>query len=163
MLSSVVIAIYLSCECLLWPFAQPRRQQDVEEEGRGRYQNILIYSNDQHIEENTEAIIENNMRFMEMLNRIIRAIEERKERIEERIQKALEKMHPPMKYGVEELECASTSVCAICLVDFEAGESYQAYPMCNHIFHSNCIHSWSKKNLTCPICRSCISDDRVSF
>jgi SUMO ligase MMS21 Smc5/6 complex component len=29
---------------------------------------------------------------------------------------------------------------------------------CNHIYHNNCIEEWLKKNNTCPICRTIISN-----
>jgi hypothetical protein len=29
--------------------------------------------------------------------------------------------------------------------------------LCNHVFHTNCIKKWSKRNQTCPICRSSLT------
>lgn len=82
MLSLVVITIiYVSCECFCWPFLRSLLG-DVEE-GRGRYGNIINSNDDdddeEEEEENSEILIQNNTKFMEMLDMIIRVIEEKRE------------------------------------------------------------------------------------
>ena len=42
--------------------------------------------------------------------------------------------------------------CSICLANFKKGEESIILP-CIHIFHSECIGAWVKKNHTCPICK----------
>ncbi|CAI2359325.1 unnamed protein product [Moneuplotes crassus] len=47
--------------------------------------------------------------------------------------------------------------CCVCLEDFEVGENIMELH-CNpkshgHMFHLECIDSWSKKEKTCPLCR----------
>ena len=42
--------------------------------------------------------------------------------------------------------------CVICLCEFEIGDQVSALP-CLHVFHTECIASWIKKHLQCPICK----------
>jgi len=42
--------------------------------------------------------------------------------------------------------------CIICLEEFEIGDTISTLP-CTHIFHSNCIIIWIKKNCECPLCK----------
>jgi hypothetical protein len=50
------------------------------------------------------------------------------------------------------LEGADEQCCAICLVDFEHGETVKRLP-CNHIFHDEeCISKWLEKSTNCPVC-----------
>lgn len=50
----------------------------------------------------------------------------------------------------------SCNECAICLEDFQRGHLCQVFPVCKHIFHSDCIDHWLQRKLTCPICRNCL-------
>ncbi|KAI8006459.1 putative E3 ubiquitin-protein ligase ATL44 [Camellia lanceoleosa] len=45
--------------------------------------------------------------------------------------------------------------CAICLEDFEEGDTCGVLPSCDHSFHPKCIRRWLVKNQnqTCPLCR----------
>ncbi|CAI2377860.1 unnamed protein product [Moneuplotes crassus] len=52
----------------------------------------------------------------------------------------------------------NTPSCCVCLDDFEIGEDVIELH-CNsgqngHIFHVHCIDNWSKKEKTCPLCRT---------
>ncbi|KAK7324583.1 hypothetical protein VNO77_28257 [Canavalia gladiata] len=69
--------------------------------------------------------------------------------------RALNKLPPLVGYG-EHNVIKRYGDCAICLEDFELGQFCQVFPVCSHIFHSNCIDNWLQKKLTCPVCRSCI-------
>ena len=42
--------------------------------------------------------------------------------------------------------------CVICLSEFQIGEKIAALP-CLHIFHYDCIKSWLKTDLICPVCK----------
>ncbi|KAK3189366.1 hypothetical protein Dsin_028927 [Dipteronia sinensis] len=44
--------------------------------------------------------------------------------------------------------------CAVCLSEFEEGESGRVLPKCNHSFHVDCIDMWFHSHSTCPLCRS---------
>ncbi|KAI3828685.1 hypothetical protein L1987_02793 [Smallanthus sonchifolius] len=44
--------------------------------------------------------------------------------------------------------------CAVCLSEFEAGETGRILPKCKHSFHTDCIDMWFGSNSTCPLCRS---------
>lgn len=49
------------------------------------------------------------------------------------------------KYGVE---------CVVCLSELVEGDKTRVLPMCNHLFHADCIDSWLRSHSTCPICRN---------
>ncbi|KAK7244306.1 hypothetical protein RIF29_39126 [Crotalaria pallida] len=70
--------------------------------------------------------------------------------------RASKKLPPLVNYGKHHELIRSCVDCAICLENFEVGQFCQVFPVCNHIFHSDCIDHWLQKKLTCPICRSCI-------
>lgn len=44
--------------------------------------------------------------------------------------------------------------CAICLDAFKIGSVCRTFPICRHIFHSQCIDPWLSRSRSCPICRS---------
>ncbi|XP_014499136.1 RING-H2 finger protein ATL2 [Vigna radiata var. radiata] len=44
--------------------------------------------------------------------------------------------------------------CAVCLYEFELGESGRVLPKCNHSFHTDCIDMWFHSHDTCPLCRA---------
>ncbi|XP_061365883.1 putative RING-H2 finger protein ATL19 [Gastrolobium bilobum] len=72
--------------------------------------------------------------------------------------RASKKLPPLVNYGKHEA-IRSCNECAICLEDFDVDQFCQVFPVCKHIFHSDCIDHWLQKKLTCPICRSrCIQD-----
>lgn len=43
--------------------------------------------------------------------------------------------------------------CAVCLSEFEEGETGRVLPTCHHSFHIECIDMWFHSHSTCPICR----------
>ena len=68
---------------------------------------------------------------------------------------------PKFKYNKIDLNGSfsddKNEVCAICLCDFEQDELMLKLPLCNHIFHSNCVTNWISRNSFCPYCRRQIS------
>ncbi|KAJ0264259.1 RING-H2 finger protein ATL2 [Hirschfeldia incana] len=46
--------------------------------------------------------------------------------------------------------------CAVCLSEFEEGESGRVLPGCKHTFHVDCIDMWFHSHSTCPLCRSLV-------
>lgn len=44
--------------------------------------------------------------------------------------------------------------CPICLSEFEDGETMKVIPYCCHVFHPQCIDTWFRTHVTCPLCRS---------
>lgn len=50
--------------------------------------------------------------------------------------------------------------CAVCLSEFEEGESGRVLPNCKHSFHIECIDMWFQSHSTCPLCRSPVEPGR---
>ncbi|KAF5187517.1 Ring-h2 finger protein atl29 [Thalictrum thalictroides] len=48
------------------------------------------------------------------------------------------------KYGLE---------CAVCISEFTDDDSLRSIPVCNHVFHPECIDLWLGSHTTCPVCR----------
>ncbi|KAK7411808.1 hypothetical protein VNO78_03249 [Psophocarpus tetragonolobus] len=46
--------------------------------------------------------------------------------------------------------------CAVCLSKFEQHDVLRLLPLCCHAFHAECIDTWFRSNLTCPLCRSAV-------
>ncbi|XP_071736056.1 RING-H2 finger protein ATL52-like [Rutidosis leptorrhynchoides] len=46
------------------------------------------------------------------------------------------------------------SDCAVCLSEFQEGESLRLLPKCGHAFHLPCIDTWLTSHSSCPLCRS---------
>lgn len=51
------------------------------------------------------------------------------------------------KIGSGDLECS------ICLNELEDRETVRLLPVCNHLFHVDCIDAWLYSHATCPVCR----------
>ncbi|KDP43948.1 hypothetical protein JCGZ_05415 [Jatropha curcas] len=43
--------------------------------------------------------------------------------------------------------------CPICLGEFEEKEMLKMIPYCKHVFHLECIDTWLKMHVNCPVCR----------
>ncbi|KAG0517486.1 hypothetical protein BDA96_09G093200 [Sorghum bicolor] len=46
--------------------------------------------------------------------------------------------------------------CVICLGLVQVGEVVRRLPVCNHLFHVECIDMWLRSHSTCPICRAAV-------
>ena len=51
-------------------------------------------------------------------------------------------------------EAEKDNKCSICIQDFDKNTVVLE---CGHLFHFNCLITWSKNNTTCPLCRRNIS------
>lgn len=58
-----------------------------------------------------------------------------------------------LKIGSGDLECA------VCLSEFEEGETLRLLTKCNHVFHLDCINLWLSGHVTCPVCRAELTPD----
>ncbi|XP_047329464.1 RING-H2 finger protein ATL80 [Impatiens glandulifera] len=55
---------------------------------------------------------------------------------------------------------AKFSDCAICLMEFSAGEEVRVLPQCGHGFHVVCIDTWLGSHSSCPSCRQILVASR---
>ncbi|CAN0841379.1 RING-H2 finger protein ATL8, partial [Linum grandiflorum] len=61
---------------------------------------------------------------------------------------------PSYTYGEDESPPSRSSVCSICLSEYQNGDSLRLLPNCGHVFHKGCIDLWlSTRSSSCPICR----------
>lgn len=44
--------------------------------------------------------------------------------------------------------------CAVCRMEFDAGECVQCLPACGHVYHEDCLAPWLAENKCCPICKT---------
>lgn len=49
------------------------------------------------------------------------------------------------------------ATCSICLDYLKNGEQLRKIPICNHIFHADCLLSWLQVNEICPNCKNEVS------
>ncbi|KAJ0594176.1 putative transcription factor C2H2 family [Helianthus annuus] len=61
---------------------------------------------------------------------------------------------PVFVYSTETEAKTNVVECAVCLSEFENGESGRVLPNCKHCFHTECIDMWFYNHSTCPLCRS---------
>eukprot|EP00118_Oscarella_pearsei_P004667 m.20328 g.20328 ORF g.20328 m.20328 type:complete len:297 (+) comp27996_c0_seq2:156-1046(+) len=52
--------------------------------------------------------------------------------------------------------------CVVCQDKFQLHENVCELPVCNHLFHSDCILPWLKLHNTCPVCRVPLEEDFAS-
>jgi hypothetical protein len=49
----------------------------------------------------------------------------------------------------------STSlICSICLADYKDSDLLQLLSDCGHFFHKECVATWFRLNMSCPMCRN---------
>ncbi|XP_057432293.1 putative RING-H2 finger protein ATL50 [Lotus japonicus] len=58
-------------------------------------------------------------------------------------------------------EGGSCIECAVCLAEFQDGDSIRLLPKCHHVFHPDCIDSWLLSHMSCPVCRATLTSDDV--
>lgn len=51
--------------------------------------------------------------------------------------------------------------CAVCITEFVNGQLGRVLPACGHKFHKECIDTWFRKHLTCPICRTDVKEKKA--
>ncbi|OIV97875.1 hypothetical protein TanjilG_12632 [Lupinus angustifolius] len=51
----------------------------------------------------------------------------------------------------------ATLQCAVCINEFQDDETLRLIPVCNHVFHPECIDAWLAHHSTCPVCRANLS------
>ena len=56
----------------------------------------------------------------------------------------------------EKKDYENNSSCVICMCEFEIGDKISTLP-CAHVFHTECIADWIKREPTCPICKFTIT------
>jgi hypothetical protein len=59
--------------------------------------------------------------------------------------------------GTPSSEGDPSLTCAICLCDFEAGDSLRTMP-CLHMLHKDCVDRWLRQNASCPVCKHSVLD-----
>ncbi|KAI9091070.1 hypothetical protein K1719_028340 [Acacia pycnantha] len=52
------------------------------------------------------------------------------------------------------LDDSSALECAVCLSELNHHDLLRLLPICNHVFHPQCIDAWLGSHVTCPVCRS---------
>lgn len=62
---------------------------------------------------------------------------------------------PQVRYRV-----ADQQQCAICLEMFQEGEMLTLL-RCEHYFHMDCVASWMQRAIHCPLCRTCVVEDKA--
>jgi Ring finger domain len=70
---------------------------------------------------------------------------------------------PMISYAAVKIVRTSKSPleCAICLSEFVDDDVLRLLPGCRHVFHTGCISTWLENHVTCPVCRSNLSDPEV--
>nr|CAB3446978.1 unnamed protein product [Digitaria exilis] len=51
---------------------------------------------------------------------------------------------------------ADSGDCTVCLGEFHDGELLRILPNCAHAFHAQCIDTWLRAHVTCPLCRATV-------
>ncbi|KAF3516971.1 hypothetical protein DY000_02064074 [Brassica cretica] len=60
---------------------------------------------------------------------------------------------PKLTYSPDSPPAEKLAECAICLMEFAAGDELRVLPQCGHGFHVTCIDTWLGSHSSCPSCR----------
>merc|ERR1712100_331881 len=52
--------------------------------------------------------------------------------------------------------------CSICICELEKGEEIMILP-CNHVFHAECIETWLKQSVRCPLCNGSVVESSKKY
>lgn len=47
-------------------------------------------------------------------------------------------------------------VCSVCLAEILDGETVRQLPRCGHVFHLQCVDTWLRCHVSCPLCRAAV-------
>ncbi|KAF3322607.1 E3 ubiquitin-protein ligase RHA2A [Carex littledalei] len=61
-----------------------------------------------------------------------------------------------IRYERENWNSDETVECVLCMYEIEEGEEIRDL-RCKHLFHKRCLDRWLVQQLTCPLCRDCLS------
>ncbi|GMH00196.1 hypothetical protein Nepgr_002035 [Nepenthes gracilis] len=53
--------------------------------------------------------------------------------------------------------------CSVCLNEFVDPDILRLLPVCNHVFHSDCVDPWLTCRATCPVCRANLEPKKSQF
>ncbi|WOK96238.1 hypothetical protein Cni_G04945 [Canna indica] len=59
-----------------------------------------------------------------------------------------------MEYRSSDGLLTGTSSCSVCLGEFSDGQRVRLLPKCAHAFHVDCIDTWLRAHVNCPLCRA---------
>lgn len=59
-----------------------------------------------------------------------------------------------------DIEQMGEPTCSICLCEYEKGDKLVSLP-CKHVFHEDCITSWTDHNTRCPLCNADLNTEPV--
>jgi hypothetical protein len=59
-------------------------------------------------------------------------------------------------------DAAGWAQCVICLGLVQVGEVVRRLPVCQHLFHVECIDMWLRSHSTCPICRAAVEEPNAA-
>ncbi|CAL1383620.1 unnamed protein product [Linum trigynum] len=76
------------------------------------------------------------------------------------VKKKILRALPKQTFSPADDAAAKFTDCAICLVEFAAGDEFRVLPQCGHGFHVDCIDTWLGSHSSCPSCRQILVVNR---
>jgi hypothetical protein len=67
---------------------------------------------------------------------------------------------PVVNFTDKESNVFGHKECMVCLIEFEHKEKIRRISLCNHIFHTECLITWLKRDESCPLCKKELSDKK---
>ncbi|GJN09072.1 hypothetical protein PR202_ga27043 [Eleusine coracana subsp. coracana] len=65
---------------------------------------------------------------------------------------------PVVKFRRHARSASAALECAVCLAEFAPDERLKQLPTCGHAFHIDCIDTWLHHNVSCPLCRTVVTE-----